>query len=150
MADSLSLSFVSGDEPFPEMRLRRIEYTDALNAPFSLVVEVGSADPAVDPRAVVGQDVTLHLDDEPLVREVRGLVRRMRQKTSVVTAGGGTSHYELTIAPPLWLLSQAYGRRIHQNRTGVDIIAATLALHRGRVPDPAFRVGQVAADRRSR
>jgi type VI secretion system secreted protein VgrG len=147
MADSLSLAFLSGDEPFPDIRIHRVEYTDELNAPFSLVVELGSVDPAVDPRAVVGQDVVLQLESEPLVRELRGFVRRMRQKTSVVTAGGGTSLYELTIAPPLWLLSRASGRRIHQSRTSLDIITATLALHRGRVPDAVSRIGRVPAAR---
>lgn len=122
------LSFTSGPDPFPSLRVHRVELVDALNEPFTLTVEITSTDPAVDPRAVVGREARLALEGEPFLPELRGLVKRCRQRTSVALPDGA-SLYDVSIVPPLWLLANAFGRRIHQGKTAVEIVTATLASH---------------------
>lgn len=134
MSGTVHLSFPAGVEPFANVRVYRVELVDTVNEPFSLTVELTSTDPAVDPRGVVGQEAVLTLDGEPFLTSLRGIVKRCRQRSSVTTVGEAASAYEVVIVPPLWLLGRAQRRRIHQNRTPLEIVADTLAIHGAVVP----------------
>lgn len=128
-----------GSQPFADLRIHRAEYIDELNEPFSLRLGVLSTDPSVDPREVVGRDVTVRLEGEPWLPEIRGLVRSCRQRTALALAREASA-YEIEIAPPLWLLTKRVARRIHQQATVAEIIARTLVA--AGAPAPTARVGR--------
>jgi type VI secretion system secreted protein VgrG len=120
-----------GDQPV----IRRYELREALGALFELTLEILSTNPALDDSTIVGQAVTVSLGDEPFLKELRGVVCRMEQRTAVPS---GTSHYALTIVPPLWLTTRRRDSRIFQNLSVPDIVNAVLAdpSYAGRIPAP--------------
>jgi type VI secretion system secreted protein VgrG len=135
------LRFEDGSEPFHELRIHRLEYTDGLNQPFSLLLGVLSADHAVEPKLVLGKQVEVVLEGEPWLSHLRGIVVGFRQRTTMGTADGA-SLYELSVRPPLWLLAKRLARRIHQDATCLEAIATTLASLEGSAPPPVDRVGR--------
>ncbi len=131
-----------GPQPFSTIRVHSAEYIDEINEPYSLTLGITSTDPSVDPREVVGRDVTVVFEGEPWLGEIRGLVGACRQRSAMGLAGE-LSAYEVSVAPPLWLLARRFARRIHQNKAANDIITATLAAA-GAAP-PMSRVGRTLA-----
>jgi type VI secretion system secreted protein VgrG len=131
----VTLAFSSAAVATGDLTVRRCELRDAISALFELTVEVLSPDPAIDEQAVVGQEVTVSLHAEPFVKEVRGIVRAMEQRTAVPS---GASLYVWTIVPPLWLTTQREDCRIFQNTSVPDIVSAVLAGpgYAGRIPAP--------------
>jgi type VI secretion system secreted protein VgrG len=121
------------------LKVQRYELHEALSELFELTIEVLSPDPALDEQAIVGQQVVIDFGDEPFLKEIHGLVRRMTQRTSVTT---GDSKYEWVIVPPLWLTTRRRDHRIFQNLSIPDVVSAVLAdpVYAGRIPAPARRL----------
>ncbi len=99
---------------FPRSQLQglevdHLELRDAISELFELTLGVKSTDPAIDMGGVVGEEVLVAMRDEPLLRQIRGIVRRARQITSEPT---GMSEYEIVVAPPLWLTTRRRDHRI--------------------------------------
>jgi type VI secretion system secreted protein VgrG len=147
MVLNVTLSFPAsaasaGASPVVAERLtvRRCTLSEPISQLFHMTVEVLSPDPAIDERAVVGQPVAVALADEPFVKEVRGIVRRMVQRTSVPS---GESLYAWAIVPPLWLTTRRRDRRIFQNLSVPEIVKAVLAdpTYGGRIPPPRELLG---------
>ena len=114
-------------------KVQRYELRESLSALFELTIEVLSPDPAIDMAAVVGQPVAVRFDDEPFLKELRGVVRHAAQRTAVP---GGDSKYEWIIVPPLWFTTQRRDTRIFQDLTVAEILALVVAdpAYAGRIP----------------
>jgi type VI secretion system secreted protein VgrG len=122
------------------LTIRRYELREEMSELFELTVEVLSTDPALAETAFVGQAAVVDFGDEPFVKEIHGIVRRMEQRTAVPA---GHSLYVWTIVPPLWLTTRRRDSRIFQNLSVDEIVDAVLLdpTYRGRVPTPAKRLG---------
>lgn len=125
------------EKPFASFDVTRVDLTDALGELFELNVELKGRDATVDFSAVAGKPVRLAHDDEPFVREVQGIVRRVRQPSAVPV---GVSAYELTIVPPHWLLTRKRDNRIFRDASVPEIVAKVLAGYGGRIPPPVERL----------
>jgi type VI secretion system secreted protein VgrG len=130
----LNLSFTFPNSPEATavvaagFKVQRYELREAMSTLFELTIEVLSSDSAIDMAAVVGQHVAVHFDDEPFLKDLRGVVRHVAQRTAVPT---GDSKYEWIIVPALWLTTQRRDHRIFQDLTAAEILALVLA-------DPAY------------
>ena len=113
--------------------VRRFELREHLSSLFELTVEVLSPDPSLDEKSIVGEAVVVDLGDEPFVKQIHGLVRRMEQRTAVVD---GDSLYAWTIVPPLWLTTRRRDHRIFQDKSAPEIAAEVVAGYGGRIPAP--------------
>ncbi len=124
--------------------VRRFELREAMGELFELTVEVLSPEPALSERAFVGHSMVVDVGDEPFVREVQGIVRRMVQRTAVP---GGNSLYVWTIVPPLWLTTRRRDHRIFQNKSVPEIVEAVLTdpTYAGRIAAPAKLLGEHSA-----
>src|SRR5690242_2336481 len=92
-------------------KVRRYELREELSELFELTIEVLAKDPALSEAAFVGQRVVVDFGDEPFLKHIGGIVRRMEQRTAVPD---GDSLYVWTIVPPLWLTTQRRDCRIFQ------------------------------------
>ncbi len=142
MPTNAQLYFEDALEPIADVRVHRLEYLDALNQPFLLTLGLTSTDPSVDPAQVLGKRAVVDLEGEPWLARMAGTVVAFRQRTAVTGLTNGESAYEAVVRPPLWLLARRFGRRVHQNATALDVIAATLAALGGVAPAPVSRVGR--------
>jgi type VI secretion system secreted protein VgrG len=127
-------------------KVQRYELRAAMSTLFELTIEVLSTDPAIDMAAVVGQHVAVHFDEEPFLKELRGVVRHVAQRTAVPT---GDSKYEWTIVPALWFTTQRRDHRIFQDLTAAEILALVLAdpAYGGRILPAVERLGDEQATR---
>jgi type VI secretion system secreted protein VgrG len=116
-------------------KVRRFALHGALSELFELTLEILSTDPNIAERAIVGRAVVVTLGAEPFLKEVRGIVRAMEQRTAVP---GGDSHYVWSIVPPLWLTTRRRDSRIFQNMSVPEIINVVLAdaSYGGRIRPP--------------
>lgn len=71
--------------------------------------------------------VSVQFDDEPFVKEIRGIVRRARL---VSAEPSGASLYEVWISPPYWRLSRRRNHRIFMGMSVFEIADAVLAEHK--------------------
>ncbi|KYG05659.1 hypothetical protein BE21_39330 [Sorangium cellulosum] len=113
--------------------VHQLDYRDALNELFDLTLDVVSTDPEVDLSSVVGEEIVIELDGEPLLKKVHGIVRRVRQLSAEPT---GVSRYELAVVPPLWLATRGADHRIFQDLTADDVCKVVAAAYGGRIPAP--------------
>lgn len=113
--------------------IHQLDYRDALNELFELTLDVTSTDPEVDLSGVVGEDIVVELKGEPFLKEVRGIVRRVRQLSAEPT---GVSRYELVVVPPLWLTTRGADHRIFQDLTADDVARVVVGAYGGRIPEP--------------
>ncbi|WP_437930425.1 type VI secretion system tip protein TssI/VgrG [Sorangium sp. So ce291] len=135
MAIDVSLTFPgSGVTGF---EVHQIEYRDALNELFELTLDVMSTDPEVDLSSVVGEEIVVELNTEPFLKNVRGIVRRVRQVSAEPT---GVSRYELVVVPPLWLTTRGADHRIFQDLTADDVCKVVVGAYGGRIPAPSSLV----------
>ncbi|AUX41465.1 uncharacterized protein SOCE26_028780 [Sorangium cellulosum] len=131
MAIDVSLTFPnSGVTGF---EVHQVDYRDALNELFELTLDVTSTDAEVDLSGVVGEEIVVELSDEPFLKKVRGIVRRVRQLSAEPT---GVSRYEIAVVPPLWLATRGTDHRIFQNLTADDVCKAVAGAYGGRIPAP--------------
>ncbi|MGK3960148.1 type VI secretion system Vgr family protein [Sorangium sp. So ce1667] len=129
MALDVILDFV--DRFIEGLAVRRYVLRGALNDLFELVILVNSTDPEIAVDNFLGHPVRIHFNDEPFVREIRGIVRRLRQLSA---APWGVSLYELTVVPPLWLATRRRDHRIFQHQTVPEIARTVLDGYTGRIP----------------
>ena len=147
---NLSFSFPTSPEATAVVgagfKVQRYELREAVSTLFELTIEVLSSDPAIDMAAVVGQHVAVRFDDEPFLKELRGVVRHVAQRTAVPT---GDSKYEWIIVPALWLTTQRRCHRIFQDLTAAEILALLLAdpAYGGRILQAVERLGDEQATR---
>jgi type VI secretion system secreted protein VgrG len=140
MSLNVTLSFPASAAPAAGLKVRRYELRQAMSEPFELVLEVLSTDPAMAESAVADQAVVAGFADEPFVKEVRGIVRQVEQRTAVPD---GDSLYVWTVVPPVWLTTRRRDHRVFQNLSVPDIVAAVLAdaSYGGRIDAPTRLLG---------
>jgi type VI secretion system secreted protein VgrG len=146
MTLNASLSFPSSFDASPaagDLIVRRFELREAMSELFELTVEALSTDPTLAEAAFVGKAVTVGFGDEPFVKEIRGIVRRMEQRTAVP---GGSSLYAWTVVPPVWLATRRRDCRIFQHKSVPEIVDAVLAdrTYAGRIDAPTKLLGDHA------
>lgn len=125
----------STDAPASGLKVRRYELREAMSELFELTVEILSTDPSITESSVVGQPVQVSFADEPFLKELKGVVRQMEQRTAVLD---GDSLYVWTIVPPLWLTTRRRDHRIFQDLRAPEIVEAVLAdpSYSGRIQAP--------------
>lgn len=106
---------------FGNAAIKRFELRDTLSEMFELTVQLYDADANVDAFAVVGKAVTATMNAEPFITRVCGIVRTLRQLSSV-PIGEGVFLYEVSIVPELWLTTRRRDNRIFRDATALDII----------------------------
>jgi uncharacterized protein involved in type VI secretion and phage assembly len=143
MTTNVQLLFADGSSPILDPAVFYLRYEDALNEPFALTLRLTSPDPAIVPSSVVGGRVVVELVGEPWLQRIPGIVASFLQKTALSGSTVGASIYELVVRPPLWLLSQRFARRIHQDVTAVDVVLATLGELGGIADPPQNRCARV-------
>jgi type VI secretion system secreted protein VgrG len=116
------------------------ELVDSVSELFELNVGVLSQNPEIDLRTIVGKGVVVAFAGQPHLREVSGLVRRVRQLTSM---RAGASLYELTIAPMLWLTTRRQDHAIYQDLDARELFEAISARYGSRVGLPLSSIGRV-------
>jgi type VI secretion system secreted protein VgrG len=126
--DSASASAVA------DLKVRRYELSDAMGELFELTIELLSSDIALAEADVVGQPVVVDFSDEPILKQLRGIVWQMKQATAV---SGGDSRYILTIVPPLRLTTQRHDHRIFQDKSVPQMVDEVLSGYDGRIDVPA-------------
>lgn len=146
---TLSLHFPDAPEGLiPGSIVHRVHIAASLSALFEVVMTVHSTDPAIDPRSLVGARAELWLEGEPHVDRVPGVVRAVRQLTSVIAqTGAAASYYEVVLGPSLFFAQHRAGRRVHQDKDVVAIVADTCAAHGGAIDPPTANLGRTHAPR---
>lgn len=132
MALNVTLSFpesagISG------LKVRRYDLSDALSAMFELTIEALSSDVGIAQSDVVGQPVVVDFSDEPIIKQIRGIVWTMKQASAVI---GGDSRYVLTIVPTIRLTTQRVDHRILQNKNVPEMVDEVLSGYAGRIAAP--------------
>src|ERR1700733_11797539 len=107
---------------------------DQLHQVFELTLEVMSADPDVDLTTLMGESAVVAFADEPFLKEIRGIVRRVRQRTA---ESAGNSRYEIVVVPPLWLATRRKDHRIFQDVSAEDICEQAIGVYSSRIPAPS-------------
>ena len=119
--------------------VHRYELREALHQLLDLRVEIRTEDPALDVAALVGARARVRFDDEPVHKEVVGIVRTIQQLSAEPT---GLSRYELWIVPPCWLTTRRTDQRIFQHRTVPEIVADVLAGYGERLAAPDAQLAE--------
>ncbi len=92
-----------------------------LSRPFDMALALGSADASLDGAALLGTAVHITVEqNRGPARDFHGIVKGF----SLVGFDAQEAHYEMELAPKLWLLSLDRGRRIFQGHTAVEIVTA--------------------------
>jgi type VI secretion system secreted protein VgrG len=107
----------------------------AIHEGYELRVEVlAPASRSQDLLRLREQHVTVHLEGEPFLPRVAGVVHRVR---ALITDAEGPIRYELHVRPAAWAMSNTRRKRIFHDKTTKQIAALVLASHSG-VPTPSF------------
>ena len=121
---SVRLTTVLGDR----LRFRRMAGEEALDSPFLLELELGSADPAIELGDLLGTGMTVEI--EVLGggrRHLHGLVSRF----AFAGYAGDEARYRATLRPWLWFLCRSADCRIFQEMAVPDIVRAIFDKHAG-------------------
>ncbi len=154
MTLDVTLAFKGPGAPtFPIVAVHRVEVRDALSELFEVVLHVASTELAADLGDLLRQHVIVTVlpaahEDEALGRaggayrfkDVEGIIRRVRQLTTVLPGDDPTALYEITVAPFAWLTTRRRDRRIFQGRTVPQIVQDVLEKYAG-MPAPAYLAG---------
>jgi type VI secretion system secreted protein VgrG len=118
------------------MLLTRLDGEEALSNLFEINIEMFSQRKAIDPSELVGQNVTLQINDaadgflERLITEPRyinGYIRYFRQEGRQLQ---DLRSYTAVVVPWLWFLTQTSDCKVFQNQT-VEEIATSIFLDNG-------------------
>lgn len=113
--------FISIVTPLPkdELLLTSLVGSEHISALFEFDVVVLSANQAVDPHDLIGEQVTIKIHND-MQRTFNGYVSKF-SFGEVQT--DGLREYRLTVVPWLWFLSKTHNQRIFQNKNIKDIIS---------------------------
>lgn len=140
MALNVTLDFPDreGPSPIAGLLVHRYHLRDALSELFELTLQFISTDPVIDVHAVIGETVTVHFEDEPVVSQIRGMVRGVRQLSigPTSTSTQGSSSYEVDVVPPLWLTTRRRNHRIFVNKDAPGVVQEILDGYDLRIPVP--------------
>ena len=117
MALPLRLSFPAAPT-LPTFEVVAYSLEDGLARLFELTLEVLAPDAALALETVVGQRITVDLDDQPFLSRVSGIVVDAAQLTAEPT---GLSRYRLQVAPRLALAKRLRGYQIFQNEDAAGL-----------------------------
>ncbi len=106
--------------------INKVSASESLSELYSFEVEllheepkVGFAPTVVDPKKIVGQGVTIEVNQrDGTTRQFTGMVNRFSQGTRHARF----SFYYATIVPNVWLLTQIFQSRIFQHKSVPDIL----------------------------
>ncbi|UUT58056.1 type VI secretion system effector VgrG [Aeromonas hydrophila] len=144
MADSTGLQFTVKVGALPESTFVVAEFAldEALNRPFTLRLELASAQPDIDFGAVLDQPCELLVwYNGELQRRVCGVVSDFAQGDS----GFRRTRYQLMVQPALWRLSLRQNSRIFQAQKPDEILSILLQEHG--ITDYAFALKNEHAKR---
>ncbi|AUX24893.1 uncharacterized protein SOCEGT47_054330 [Sorangium cellulosum] len=125
----LHLSLACGER----LSVLRFSVRESLSALFTVKVVASSADPCIAFEAILGEPASLRVAPEPGEglhgeRLWSGVCSHIRQLHALDLQLGelGSSTYELTIVPRLWLLTQRAGYRVYQHFSCPELVGSLL------------------------
>jgi type VI secretion system secreted protein VgrG len=113
--ETLHLALASQETPLTVARFSVLEKISTL---FRVELVVLSADPDIDPGAVVGQPAMFSASNQLRTRVWSGVCSAMRQ---IEAEPDGLSTYSISIVPTLWLLTQRRNHRIFSHLSAPEI-----------------------------
>ncbi|RPI70522.1 MAG: type VI secretion system tip protein VgrG, partial [Desulfobacteraceae bacterium] len=111
--------------------LAGIHGQEYISQPFSFDLELVSENKDISFGDIIGKEVTVtirskgSLDNIKDIRYIHGIIARFFQSTKPATKTADNSlfyHYEATLVPYLWLLTQRMNSRIFQKKSVPDIV----------------------------
>ncbi len=106
-----------------ELRVLNFSGTEGVSELFEFGLHLTSEDGEIDIDSIVGKNATLTIFHDNGERKVQGIVSRFEQGSE----GKDFTPYFAELVPEVWLLTQCYGCRIHQNLSVPDIVKKVLA-----------------------
>ena len=146
MALNVTLTFTDEPQnPIAGLIVHRYQLRDAMSELFECQLMVASTDLALDMATVVGQPIVVGFADEPFLQQVSGLVRGVRQLTTVLAtaSAAAASLYEIDVVPRVWLTTRRRDHRIFQKKSVTEIVNEVLGGYAGRI----LKVGEALADK---
>ncbi len=117
---------VTLDAPIDALVVRTVRGVDEISQPFRYDLELFSDDPNIDPAALLGQPMTVHLQvGEGVTRELNGLACEFR----LAGSAGSYFLYRVVLRPWLWFLSKTSGCRIFQQKSIPEIVKEVFRGH---------------------
>jgi type VI secretion system secreted protein VgrG len=109
--------------PADTLLLEQLSVMESVSKPFEITLQMLSSDATINPKGVLGKDVTVSIDlADGEERYFHGLVRRFVQRGRA----GGFVAYEATVVPTMWFLSLSTNCRIFQAKSVPEIVKAVL------------------------
>jgi len=105
-----------------ELRVLSFGGEEGVSRLFGFGIQLASDDGEIDIDSIVGQPATLTIYHENGERKIHGIVSRFEQSSE----GTDFTPYYAELVPQVWLLTQRYGCRIHQNLSVPDIVRTVL------------------------
>jgi type VI secretion system secreted protein VgrG len=121
-APEAEFAFSAASLPDAHLRVVSARVREAMGELYEAVVEVCTADPALDSDAMLGARCLLEIGRGPRHRRVCGVARRVERMDS----WGSHRRARVFLVPALWALSQRFDSRIFQGKTAVEIIRAVV------------------------
>lgn len=94
--------------------ITRVEYAATLGEPFRLLVDLALLDSSSDLPVATGEELILECDDEPFLRQIRGIVANVDERLE------RHLHDQLTVVPALWIAGLRIHRRIFHDATAIE------------------------------
>ncbi len=117
-----------------ELRVLRFGGNEAISGLFEFGIQLVSEDPEIDVDSIVGQRATLTIRHDAGERKVYGIISRFEQGSEA----DNITPYFVELVPEVWLLTQQFGCRIHQQITIPNIIETVLT--DAGIPSDLFRI----------
>ncbi len=107
-----------------------LQVTEALGLPYTIEVEALGLDPALQPKDLLTQEITVHVHrrvaGETVERHFHGLVASFER---LGPGAAGRMRYRLTAVPGIWRLGLKRNSRVFQDKTVKDIVQTLLSEH---------------------
>jgi type VI secretion system secreted protein VgrG len=108
------------------LEFHRMTASEPLGGPFEFLVDVAGSGPPIEPRDLLGQNVTVSLTDGAApIRFFNGYVGAF----ATLGADVPQARYRMTLVPSLWFLTRSRDCRMFQEKTVPEIVRDVLRDH---------------------
>jgi type VI secretion system secreted protein VgrG len=110
-----------------EVEVVAFSVREAANAPFSIDVEVTSADSAIDLSRVVGLGAAFHLEFDGRTRAFEGVLAHAALLRAIEVGQRALATYSVRLVAKMYLLTQRRRQRVFRHQSIPEIVASVLA-----------------------
>lgn len=116
-----------------DLRVAAFDGVEGISELYEFRIELVSTRPDIDPEAIIGLPATLEIAGEHGIRYVHGIIRRFE----LIGEGSTQTHYEASLVPAAWLLTQriqsrTYQKPRHEHVEAVDLVS--IVFHEAGMP----------------